>query len=247
MKKFIFTIFIIFLSTGLVYADSTDFEDLSLDGESYWNGEVGSGGFVSGGITFSNNYDDSFGWVSWDGFAYSNITDTTSDGYDAQYNAIPGSGVRGSNIYAVGYVSSFAAAPPTITLTDEQIVSGAYFTNNNYAYFSMRDGDDFAKQFTSDDWFKLTITGIDADGSTTGSVEFKLADGTNIVDRWTWVSLEELGAVKQLTFALASTDNGDYGMNTPAYFCMDNFNQKDSSDDDTCFIDSMAFNIFKHQ
>ena len=27
--------------------------------------------------------------------------------------------------------------------------------------------------------------------------------------------------VKKLHFSLSSTDNGDWGMNTPAYFCMD--------------------------
>jgi len=29
--------------------------------------------------------------------------------------------------------------------------------------------------------------------------------------------------VKKLGFALSSSDNGDWGMNTPAYFCFDNF------------------------
>ena len=38
-------------------------------------------------------------------------------------------------------------------------------------------GNDFAKKFTADDWFKLTIIGLDADGAETGQVEFKLADG----------------------------------------------------------------------
>ena len=29
--------------------------------------------------------------------------------------------------------------------------------------------------------------------------------------------------MSKLGFELSSTDNGDYGMNTPAYFCFDNF------------------------
>jgi len=29
--------------------------------------------------------------------------------------------------------------------------------------------------------------------------------------------------VSKLGFELSSSDNGDYGMNTPAYFCFDNF------------------------
>ena len=246
MKRLLFLIcvfcsFLIF--TSPVFAQSTGFEDLLLSSESFWNGSDASGSFVSNGISFNNNFNAE--WFSWDGFAYSNLTDTTAQGFDAQYNAIPGSGKNGSEIYAIGYVSAFAAAPPTITLDAEQIVSGAYFSNNNYAYYSMKNGDDFSKKFTEDDWFKLTVTGLDAEGEITGTVDFKLADGTDIVDTWTWVDLSDLGPVKQLTFSMSSTDNGDFGMNTPSYFAMDNFNDKDdgndSSDDSTCFIQSIIY------
>ncbi|MBC2716281.1 MAG: DUF4465 domain-containing protein [Desulfobacteraceae bacterium] len=248
MKRFTFLVFLFcsfFIIAGGVDAQTADFEDLSLDVESYWNGSDGSGGFVSGGVEFSNNYNSD--WFSWDGFAYSNITDTTAEGFGAQYNVITGSGADASEIYSVAYISSFAATPPTISLNEEQVISGAYFTNNNYAFYSMTNGDDFSKKFTDDDWFKLTITGFDADGSETGKVEFNLADGTNIVDTWTWVDLNGLGAVKQLTFGVSSTDNGDFGMNTPAYFCMDNFNKKDSSDDSTCFIHTMKSEFISWQ
>jgi len=236
MKRFLFLICLIcsFVCVSPVSAQPADFEDLSLNPESYWNGSDASGGFVSGGVEFSNNYDSTYG--SWDGFAYSNITDTAADGFDAQYNAIPGHGADNSEIYAVCYVTSFAASPPAITLSTEMVVSGAYFTNNNYAYYAMARGDAFSKKFTDEDWFKLTITGLDAEGEETGKVDFKLANGTDIVNEWTWVDLNELGSVKQLTFSLSSTDNGDYGMNTPAYFCMDNFDKKKSSDDSSCFI-----------
>ncbi len=246
MKQFFALVFLlcsIFFITNSVNAQTVDFEDLTLNAESFWNGSDGNGDFFSNGIAFSNNYTIGDGWSSWDGFAYSNITDTTAQGFDAQYNAITGIGVDGSEIYAVAYVSSFAANPPTITLNAEQVITGAYFTNNNYAYYSMSNGDGFAKKFTQDDWFKLTITGIDLQGEETGTVEFKLADGTNIVDTWTWVDLSGLGAVKQLTFTLSSTDTGDFGMNTPAYFCMDNFNDEnsidDSNDNSSCFIHTM--------
>ncbi len=249
MKKFIISVLLlcsIFVIYGSVNAQTADFEDLSLNTESYWNGSDGTGGFYSGGFAFSNNYNSD--WSSWDGFAYSNITTTTVSGAGAQYNAITGSGADGSEIYAVAYISSFAANPPTITLDTEQVLSGAFFTNNNYAFYSMRDGDDFAKKFTDEDndWFMVTITGFDDDGLETGTKEFMLADGTSIVNTWKWVDLSGLGAVKQLIFELSSSDNGDYGMNTPAYFCMDNFNNEDSvengndhSDGGSCFIRSM--------
>ena len=36
--------------------------------------------------------------------------------------------------------------------------------------------------------------------------------------------MQPLGAVDSLTFELHSSDVGTYGMNTPAYFCLDNLN-----------------------
>lgn len=248
MKRFIILtlMFCFFLiSANAAVAQTADFDDLVLAKESYWNGSDGTGGFFSSGYAFSNNYNLSY--ASWDGFAYSNITNTTAEGFAAQYNAITGSGTDNSENYVIGYDSSFATNPPTITLSNEQVISGAFFTNNNYAFYSMTNGDDFSKKFTADDSFELTIIGLDAAGAETGQVEFKLADGTNIVDTWTYVNLESLGTVKQLTFSLSSTDNGDYGMNTPAYFCMDSFNYTDINDDSSdssCFIQSMSSDLF---
>lgn len=228
---------IFFAGTGVV-AQTVDFEELPLDAESIWNGSDGSGGFFSNGAFFSNSYNAD--WASWDGFAYANLTDTTIEGFEAQYNAIPGAGSRGSQVYAVGYCSAFAATPPTITLDNAQVVTGAYFTNTNWGYYSMKNGDMFAKKFAAGDYFLLTVTGINADGAETGKVSFKLADGENILNTWAWVDLRGLGAVKKLTFALSSTDNGDYGMNTPAYFCMDDFNKSSSGGGDSgCFIGAL--------
>ena len=205
------------------------FEDLPLAAESYWNGSDGSGGFASGGAHFNNNYDTMYG--SWDGFSYSNITDTAAEGMAGQFNAITGSGQGGSANYAVGYVGW--AGPPTIALDTEGVVEGLYVTNNNSAYYSMLKGDLFAKRFGGatggdEDWFLLTITGKDAGGAVTDVVEFYLADcrfadnGEDyIVDTWEYVDLSVLGVVKSLEFGLSSSDIGAWGMNTPAYFVID--------------------------
>jgi len=199
-----------------------DFEHLVLDPNSYWNGSDGSGGFVNGDAYFVNNYNTT--WGSWDGFSYSNISDPNRSGSQAQYNSITGGGVTGSNTYAIGYYSSFAQDPnkPTIIFQKEQTITGAYFSNNNYAYYSMRDGDLFSNKFEEGDWFKLTITGKNANNLSTGSVEVLLAEGTNIINTWLWSDLSSLGMVKCLEFRLSSSDVGAFGMNTPAYFCMDN-------------------------
>ena len=42
-----------------------------------------------------------------------------------------------------------------------------------------------------------------------------------ILDRWTEFDLSSLGPVDSLQISLSSSDNGGFGMNTPAYFCID--------------------------
>ncbi len=213
------------VSRGAVAA----FEDLVLAPESYWNGDDGSGGFVSGDASFENHY--SAEWEFWDGFAYSNRTDANGTGYEAQYNAIPGGGQGGSANYAVAFVGW--EAPPTLTFAHPQRFTGLYVANNCYAYYDMRDGSPFSKKFGGDtgddeDWFKLTITGIDANDLPAGVVEFYLADfrfadnaRDYILDSWAFVDLAPLGEVQTLQFTLSSSDTGGSGMNTPAYLCLD--------------------------
>ena len=98
----------------------------------------------------------------------------------------------------------------------------------------MRDGDPFAMKFggptgNDPDFFRLTVQGFNAVGILTGSVDFFLADYrfTNnsldyIVSQWTTLDLTPLGSATRLTFGLTSSDVGPFGMNTPAYFALDN-------------------------
>ena len=210
------------------------FDDLSLGAESYWNGSDGSGGFTSGTASFKNNYNETY--MSWDGFAYSNMTDMSSSGWSAQYNAITGGGEGGSDNYGIGYdplASGFGTELPTMTLNTAGIVDGLYVTNSNFAYYSMLDGDLYSKKFGGDsgddeDWFLLTITGKSENGSEVGTVDFYMADyrfednsRDYIVNTWEYVDLTGLGVVKSLEFSLSSSDVGSYGMNTPGYFALD--------------------------
>jgi hypothetical protein len=222
------------LTTTTANAEVADFEDLSLSTDSYWNGSDGSGGFTSGGAGFNNLYDDTYG-PYWEGFAYSNMRDTQTQGFDNQYSAITGVGVNSSSNYGVSY-SGFYGVIPTVTFPEPIAVSGVYLTNTTYAFWTIMEGGAFSKKFGGDggddpDWFKLTITGRDEEDNPTGTVDFYLTDyrfddNTKdfIVDQWTWVDLSSLGDVMRLEFALSSSDTGDFGMNTPAYFAMDHLN-----------------------
>ncbi len=139
-----------------------------------------------------------------------------------------GGGYDGSATYGVAFAAVFNGPCYVTLLGEPAVVPGFYITNSSYAYTSMLNGDAAAKKFVKGDWFKLTITGYDADDNETGTKEYYLADLRDaatayIINDWRYVDLSCLGEVAKLGFELTSTDNGDYGMNTPAYFCFDNF------------------------
>ena len=230
---------------GVTCADIASFDDNYLAPESHWGG-AGSGetGFTSGDTYFPHNSDE---W-SWDGFVYSNETDTTTAGYTNQFSAITGGGVNDSSNFCVSYCApdwmsgTYDVIPNTasfgaVTGNDyDSTISGAFFTNTTYAYLAMRDGEGPAKKFGGEngedqDWFKLIVKGVDVGGEYTGTVEFYLADfrfednnQDYIIDDWTWVDLTGLGDVIGLEFAIDSSDVGDYGINTPTCFAMDDLN-----------------------
>ncbi|MGE5296733.1 MAG: DUF4465 domain-containing protein [Solirubrobacterales bacterium] len=220
---------IVLLLAGTLNAAVATSDDLTLAPESCWNGSDGSGRFTSGSASFNNLYNAE--WDYWEGFAYSNCTDVNATGYTAQYNAIAGCGQGGTSNYVVAFVGWETI--PTIAFDNPQVFTGLYVTNNCYAYYDMRDGSAFTKKFGGDtgddsDWFLLTITGFDANDLPTGTVEFYLADfrfennaQDYILDAWAFVDLTSLGTVKALQFTLSSSDSGDFGMNTPAYVCID--------------------------
>ena len=222
------------------YFEVSDFEDLTLSEESYWDGSDASGNFVSGLARFANN---NFGGF-WDGWAYSNTSDVTTPGSVNQYSATTGagfdtSGSEGKN-YGVAYVPTdwvtYEAKTVQLSFTDSSshYIKGLYVTNSTYATLSMEQGDAFAKKFGGEngndpDYFKLLIWGLE-NGTETDTVEFYLADfrfadntKDYIVKTWQWVELSSLGKADTLLFSVASSDVGTWGINTPMYFNTDNF------------------------
>lgn len=208
------------------------FEDLGLPASSFNNNAGPSGQFVSGGSSFNNSYDPSFG--AWFGWSISSMTDTTTPGYTNQYSAITGIGAGGSQTYAVAYTfgdntNPLAPAQSYVDLPAGLNPVSTEITNTTYVYFSMLNGDQFSKQFGAGDFLLLTVTGwtgLDGTGSTVGNgVTMYLANFLNgnssIVNTWETLNLTSLAGARSLQFGLQSSDNGQFGMNTPAYFAMD--------------------------
>lgn len=207
----------------------SDLDDTGLAPDAFWNGADGSGGFYSQNVHYNNDYVDwGYGAYSWSGFAASRVNDAATPGYGNQY-AVWGDGtdVSGTGTYAVAFVDAAYGVVPTVTLPCPSLVSGFFVNNTAYAALAMRDGEYPARQFSvsNGDWFRLAVTGFDANGMSLGSVHVYLADYRErefLLDRWRWVDLSVLGpTVRTLEFTLDSTDNGTWGMNTPAYFSVD--------------------------
>ena len=183
--------------------------------------------FVSGGYEFATGCMSD--WDYWYFFGYANRTNTKYETLDDQWNNVVGGGYDGSANYGVAYAASFNGPCYVTALSDEDVVvPGFYITNSSYAYNSLTGGDPYAKKFGLGDWFKLTITGYDSNDEVTGTKEYYLADLRDadkayVINDWRYVDLSGLGKVHKMNFELSSTDKGDWGMNTPAYFCFDNF------------------------
>lgn len=212
--------------------------DLQLAPDSYFL-PAENGTFNSGICSFP--YEAGTGY--WSGFSYSSRVTLNGDYTNDQFVAVTNGGMDGdSTTFAIAYVASdwmggtYDPIPSVVNLADGQMAtfSGCYVSNNAMAYITMRDGTLYNKKFGGDsgndpDWFRIKVRGVRADNSLTEPLMFYLADFRftdnsldYIVQDWRWFDLSALGEVKSLSFVLESSDSGDFGVNTPAYFCMDN-------------------------
>jgi hypothetical protein len=210
-----------------------NFEDQYPGANTFKNDFRPANNFTTGGFTLNNNYDATF--KSWSGFSVSSEVDNTFGGndYTHLYGAYApvganGTGSGGSATY--GVADNFSQGDAVINLPSSAIPVSIDITNTTYDAQSITEGDSFAKAFQQGkDWFRLDILGYsgqNGSGTQVGDVPFYLADfrGSTLllVDNWTTVGLTSLAGAKSLEFTLTSTDNGKFGMNTPALFAVDN-------------------------
>ncbi len=254
MRQFcLFVLYFAFASVQLAAQTVADFEEFNLPPNTFLNNAGPAGAFSSGPLVLPNNYNPQ--WMSWDGWAISNRRDTLTQGFLNESSAIAGGGALGSAIYAVSYVfnSTILRLAPHVA---GSIVQGMYITNNAYAYYSMKNGDAFAKKFggitgNDPDFFLLTIKKYLGGQLSADSVNFYLADYrfTNnaldyIIKDWTYVDLSSLGPADSLQFTLSSSDVGAFGMNTPAYFCMDHVVVQPVSASRDSYKELITFRLF---
>jgi len=224
----------IIVTLGLKAQRIADLENLALQVDTFYDGSMGtptvsaSSSFISGDCVFPNIWSEFGYWES--GWAYSNKRDSMTAGYTNQFSARTGKGNNSSANYAIGQNGS------KLKFNSKGVLMGGfYITNSTYSTLSMQKGDGFAKKFGGDtgndpDWFKLKIQKYTEGALVTDSVtfylaDFRFADNTQdyIIKKWEYVDLSSLGNADSLLFTLSSSDVGNFGMNTPAYFCLDDF------------------------
>ena len=161
-------------------------------------------------------------------YNYSNRTDTVNPGYDNQWAAIAGEGADHSANYGVAYAEtdwnnffqSVENGPKLTGAAANHKVSGVYVTNTTVAYRWIQEN------YSTGDWYKLTVRGYLNNVRTSDSVVITLANysasDTTLINRWQWVNLLPLGNVDSLTFQTSSSDSY-----TPYYFAIDNLTTMD--------------------
>jgi hypothetical protein len=216
-------------------ADTATFESLNLPfGQDYWNrgSKVFREEYISKTVKFPSKFTVSPSYNYWSsGFAISNSTDSITEGFTNLYSSASGKGALKSSNYAISNGDNYIISPYVGIADIGMRAKGIWINNATYPYFSMLKGDGFGKKFggqtgNDSDYFRVIIKGYwDFD-----SVVFYLADFRNtdnnkdyIIKDWTYVNLSKLGVFDTLTFRLESSDVGQFGMNTPAFFCIDNF------------------------
>ncbi len=208
-------------------AIAATFENLYLDEESYWYGTDQRGSFVSGSYMFDNTNMPE--WSYWSDFGYANRTATNFVSlYPDQFNNAVGGGHDGSENYVVAYPYSGRIH---VMNKEADVLRGFYVTNDAWTVDAILHGDGMTPGvFHTGDYLKMTITGTHLDG-TTATKEYYLADYRDAdeaehyyLDTWQWVDLRSLGEVSTISFKMEGNRANQYGLTTPAYFCLDDFN-----------------------
>lgn len=147
-------------------------------------------------------------------------------------NQIKYPGVDNSEFCLVSFGYSDASGwnyAPIINFTDSdtttRVIEGLYICNTSYAVAQMTTDLGSGVPMTKENggWFKVKFIGLDKDGKETGKVEAYLANYKTfgMLQGWNAVPLYTLGRVHGLKIDMESSDNGSWGMNTPAYVALD--------------------------
>jgi len=246
MKKTILLSALLFTSICLnaqIFKTET-FEGLTsvIDSGQVLNGKNSLKNYESDFASFQFDWDTSYGGYWAKNWAASRVIynkEETSDFAKHLYAAKPGYGCQSpdydfashsgsKNVFLVGQNNSgFRLMTP---IDGSLQVVQLRISNSIYAYNSMKFGDFVGKKFSAaeKDSFVLIITGFSNEVKKFSKrvylADYRFADTNKnfMLDTWQIVKFNQNETADSLSFTLVSSDNGQFGMNTPAFFVMDN-------------------------
>ena len=135
-----------------------------------------------------------------------------------------------------GVVFTSTDKPAKISLTDqngtpaERKILSLQICPTSYFYGVATYGNSFSKSLKDSGWFAVDVKGFDTQGKPTAGgkpVRIYLTQqdfhpGSVLFSTWKEFDLSALGSVSTLSFSCLGSDTGQYGLNTPAYFAIDN-------------------------
>ena len=203
-----------------------------------WEGVSTNNMFQSQYMVFSHDGEIGPWGLVWNGFTPARVssTEVQTNWLDHQFQIMTGGGLSGSGTpYIVAFWNNQENETTPVdsrscrityqkSLTSEKTSFSpvyVYVQNTAYAYYTMRDGNAFSKKFTDSDYLVLTAHGVKADGNEL-TTDIYLAEDSKYLNEWTQWNLQGLGEITTLYFTMRSSDTGEWGMNTPAYFALDN-------------------------
>ena len=216
-----------------------DFESFTLAPNSAYSTTV-STPFQTANAVFQYEWDNSFGGYWSEGFAYTNKQDSVNGTYTNLYGVRALKGFSNSATYVVGKDHG------TIRLKSPfDKVEGFYITNTTYAWKEIVKGSTISRRFgdttgthsptttpqgSYPDYFKVTAKGfrngiMKQDSAVFFLADYRFSNNTQdyVVNTWLWFNTSSLGSVDSIKFFMYSSDFGNFGMNTPAFFALDNF------------------------
>ena len=195
------------------------------------NGEMDANGdyrlsYVSNGLAYDAL--GLYGGMFACGFGPSNHTTSTNV---TSYASASLCGLEGAgNTYMVGYYSDWIGTEEHNVVRKEDDTPfypiGVYVNNSMSAYNYMNTAN-------YNHYLNIIATGYDEDGNVTGSATTSLKDANHLVKEWKYLDLRPLNECVKVIFTLQTDDDSGYGMNIPAYFCIDAFSYANTLDETT--------------
>lgn len=214
------------------------FDTFTLSPNSYYKDTVANS-WQTSQAEFQYDWSGTSGSGYWKtGAAYTNVQDSSNGTYTNLYGSITKGAYSGNNYVTI-------QDPAMIKIKNLSVVSGFFITNTTFAWKTIKNGNQFSRKFGDTtgtgsgatipqgqypDWFLLKVVGYRNGVVANDTVKFYLADyrpaGTAndyAIKNWQFVNCTALGIVDSIRFHLSSSDNSFGFMNTPSYFCIDNF------------------------